>query len=515
MPAVALILIALISASVAAQPTCGVVTSISYPVDTNTFQLVQDYAAASPRHQGRMHTGEDWAAGPRATRGQPVRAAAAGRVTYSSPIGWGRDGGVVIIEHTLRDDTIFYTQYGHMEENDMHSFPARLSCVEAGQVIGVIGDTRPAPHLHFEVRVNNPDIAGPGYTREHPNTLGWRRPAQWITNIGARLHPAYAWHTTITEYAVHVPPFVLSDQSLLVARDNVLRRVTLDGRILWRVTLDQPVAALSGFAGRPLIHYVDGRVGHVDYDGSLGDSWRVSGLDSLLAARGALNVGGNMIFYTADGALAALGADRREILWRRDEIPAFNVAHVGASLVGLGTPDELLLLNRDGEVIDRAELRSGVSLATGRDGVLLAFTHGGLWRIDAAGNWSEAIPAENLPNGGGAGAVTSSEDGRIFLTNGERFYAFSRSGQPAWEARLPRTVEGRAQLDYYAGVILLTSSDGHIMTIRDGGGICAYTQLYGSGWGHFWHELGADGTLRVAVGDQLLGLDWRRFTAGC
>src|SRR5574338_14758 len=86
-----------------AQVQCGVVTSINFPVDTSAFRIVQDFAAQSPRHQGRYHTGEDWYGGRGTSYGQYVRAIANGRVTFSSPNGWGRDGGVIIIEHTFPD----------------------------------------------------------------------------------------------------------------------------------------------------------------------------------------------------------------------------------------------------------------------------------------------------------------------------------------------------------------------------------------------------------------------------
>ena len=149
-----LLIFGLLPAAAHAQADCGIVNAVDFPVDRSLFQLMQDYAVPSPRHQGRWHTGEDYSAGPGLTLGQPVRAIAVGRVTYSSPIGWGRDGGVVIIEHTLPDGSIVYSQYGHMMETDSIRFPGVLACVDAGQVIGAVGDIRPAPHLHFEIRVN-------------------------------------------------------------------------------------------------------------------------------------------------------------------------------------------------------------------------------------------------------------------------------------------------------------------------------------------------------------------------
>jgi hypothetical protein len=508
-----LALLGLAANPAAAQPPCGYARSFSYPVDTNTFHLVQDYGVASPRHQGRFHTGEDWSAGYRGSAlGQPVRAAAAGRVTYSYWFGWGTDGGVVIIEHTLPDDTIIYTQYGHIGENDDVSLPGRLSCVEAGQIIGVIVDSRPAPHLHFEMRVNQPDIPGPGYTREPPTELGWRRPAQMMANLQARLHPAYRWHVTINTYRAQLPPLVLSDHSLLVVSEtDVLRRVTPDGRILWRVILDRPAASISGFQANPLLTYTDGRMTRVDYDGSRGDTWQLE-----FSPQGPpLRVGDASVYHTAGDALVALAPDRRELLWRLEGVPAFSRAHVSGSLIALVIDDELLLISHNGELLNRVELRSGASLATAPDGTLLVYTYGGLWRVNVAGEWSETLPGVEIPNGGGPAAVTVTGDGRIYLTDGEQLHAFSRIGQSAWQARLPQSVTGLASLHHYDNILLLTSSGGDIIAARDTGGICGFTRLYGDDLSGYWHHLGDDGVLRVAVNDQLLGLDWRRFAGGC
>src|SRR5688572_25737650 len=84
----------------AAQADCGIVDELSFPVNTTAYTLAQDFAVASSRHQGMYHTGEDWYGGRGTSFGQPVSAIAKGRVTYSYATGWGRDAGVVIIEHT-------------------------------------------------------------------------------------------------------------------------------------------------------------------------------------------------------------------------------------------------------------------------------------------------------------------------------------------------------------------------------------------------------------------------------
>ncbi len=504
---VVIILFLMWMASTAAQVNqCGIVETINYPIDTSRFQLVQDFGVASPRHQGRLHTGEDWFGGIGSSLGEAVRAAAAGRVTLSSPRGWGRDGGVIIIQHTLPDESIIYTQYGHIVESDLITFPPRLSCVEAGDLIGVIGDSRPAPHLHFEVRVGSPDNPGPGYSREDPLDLEWRRPAQMIANLQARLHPAYSWHVRVGPYA---RPLVLENNALMVLDGKVLRRISPDGRVLWRVPLEQPAVSIDGFQANPLITYTDGTLGRVDFEGTPGEAWSLDFRPDMPP----FYMNGSPLYHTSDQELVALTEDRRNFLWWVEDIPRYIRAHVSDSLIGLVADSQLWLITHEGEVLDRVRLRDGADLATYRDGSLVVYSLGGLWQIDAGGVWSELI--EDVPAGGGSGALAITADGRVFLTNGARVYAYSRLGDLEWEAELPFPVGGRVEMAHYDDILLLTSTHGDVVALRDTGGVCDYTRLYGDDKAQQWHNLGDDDILRVGVGDQILGFDWGGFVTGC
>ncbi len=100
-------------------------------------------------------------------RGTPILAAAAGRVVYA-----GEDtvelfgpstnyyGRLVVIEHTFSDPSgaPVYTLYGHLERWDVETG----ANVGAGQQIGIVGSAGVAygPHLHFEVRVGDPNDFG-------------------------------------------------------------------------------------------------------------------------------------------------------------------------------------------------------------------------------------------------------------------------------------------------------------------------------------------------------------------
>lgn len=499
-------------AQTAGDNQCSVAQTINYPVDVDQFRLGQDFAVASPRHQGRYHTGEDWFLGMGASLGQPVRAIAAGRVTYSAPTGWGRDGGVIIIEHTFPDGSTVYSQYGHIAQTDTVLFPPRLSCVEAGQVIAVIGDARPAPHLHLEIRINQPDIPGPGYTRENPFDLGWRRPSQFIINRQAWLHMAYRWHVQNTTGNVNnPPPLVLNDNSMLLVDGSVLRRATSDGRVLWRVSLPGRAVSVTGYRANPYVTLADGTIARIDFEGAMVERWSLD----FRPDSPPLVMGENLVYHTDDNALVALAADRRSIIWRVEGVPRFRRGYVAGALIALVTEDNrLVLVSTDGRLVsDSAALNSGASLASAPDGTLLAYTQGGLWRISGTGEW--ALTLENTPPGGGPGAVAALDDGRLFLLDGENIYAYGANGTAAWQARLPQAITGQTQLTRYGDGLLITSSHGHIMVVRATGGICGFTRIYGSDSASFWHSLGTDGVLRVAVGDQVIGLDWGRFAATC
>lgn len=161
---------------------CGVTDFLSYPIDTTRYALMQPYTAPSPRHQGRYHTGEDWSIAGGAALGEAVTAAGRGKVRFSYPQGWGRDAGVIIIEHRMPDGVVLYSQYGHLTTSESVNFPEIGACVEAGDVLGVIADVRPAPHVHFEIRLAQPETPGPGYTWVLPESdlIGYRSPSALI-----------------------------------------------------------------------------------------------------------------------------------------------------------------------------------------------------------------------------------------------------------------------------------------------------------------------------------------------
>lgn len=517
LPALILLFTLCFTITTMAQDQCGVLDTISYPIDTNTFQLVQNFATSSPRHQGRFHTGEDWFGGRGSSLGQPVRAAARGLVVYSSPSAWGVDGGVIIIRHTLDDGGFLYTQYGHLEQTETVRFPPRLSCVNAGEVIGVIGDARPAPHLHFEIRVYSPsnpnpgDNPGPGYTRTDPELLGWRRPMQIITNMQARLSRGYEWHTTLSHAVQNPPPLVLNDNSLIVIDGDRLRRITSDGRVLWRVGLSTTAVSLHGYEARTYVTFIDGRVVQVDVEnGNFLEAWQLEG---FMPDSAPIDLKNARLYHTSDNTLTAVSTDGRTILWQTPDVPPFTYGVASQNLIGLVIHGALWTFSSEGQLLDQAELADGVHLAAHPDGGLIAYTQGGLWQINPAGEWSVLLIG--APPGGKTSGAVMLTDGRLYLVDKSTLYAYE-SGQLSWQAQLPQTLSGQVSLAHDNDHrLIIASTHGHFIVARESGGFCGFTQLYGTDQTSMWYDLGTDGTLRFAVGDQIIGLNWERFTNSC
>jgi len=104
------------------------------------WPLVGEVSSGFGRRDGRPHEGID----VRAPSGAPIRAAAAGRVAHSGPL--GDYGNTVVLTHPGG----FATVYAHALRLGVR----RGERVRRGQVVAEVGATGNAsgPHLHFEIR---------------------------------------------------------------------------------------------------------------------------------------------------------------------------------------------------------------------------------------------------------------------------------------------------------------------------------------------------------------------------
>lgn len=505
-----------------AQNDCGVVDGIGFPVDTGTFTVAQEYGVASERHEGRYHTGVDWYAGRDSTIGEPIYAAARGRVTFSSTNGWGRDGGVIIIEHTFPNGDVFYTQYGHITETPAYPFPARLSCVQVGDPIGAVADVRPAPHLHFEVRIagglraTNP---GAGYTTLNPYDEGYRNPTKFILNQQTWLSLWHEWHlmigasqSVIDERGVSAPLLTLNDNSVLYldGAGLTVRRATPDGRILWRIRLEQPAVSITAFQGTSLLTFADGTMQLVNVEsGALGDSWRV---DAIFTGSPLVD-NDTLLFPAENQTLVRVSADRRSILQTINDVPAYQRAFITpvGRIAILTTDNQFRYYDSAGNIVNTAQLRASADFANSWDGQLLVYSLGGLWQVDAFGVWSLYI--EDAPAGGTHGALLVT-DNRIYVFDGLRLTAYDSDLTQLWQANTP-PVTGSVDLTLYNDVLTITSTQGDVLLVNQQGGFCNQVRVYGNEGARQWHELGADNIFRFAVADQILALDWDSFASAC
>jgi len=142
----------------AAFPKSGTISgpgnAFVYPVikprDSGDFGPRKHPIFKLPKH----HSGMDLAA----PYGAPIRAIAAGVVTFADP--YGGYGNLVVLRH----ESGMTSHYGHCALLKVR--PGQH--VKAGQIIATVGSTgrTTGPHLHFEVRINgvaqDPDRYIPG-----------------------------------------------------------------------------------------------------------------------------------------------------------------------------------------------------------------------------------------------------------------------------------------------------------------------------------------------------------------
>lgn len=464
-------------------PSCGYVTDIDFPVDPSVFTIAQDYAAPSPRHQGRYHTGEDWTLreNPPATEGQFVRAIADGRVLFSSPNGWGIDGGVIMIEHTFPDNSVATSLYGHITDSTGVQFPAIYTCVKKGDILAAVGDARPAPHVHIEIRAETSSTIGAGYSWDNPTTLAHRRPSKFILNWQAWLSNAYRWHLDLgDETGAAVEPIQLDDNSVIYVDRDRLARVNPNGGVLWRANL----------AARPLALQINGF---------------------------------NIAVTLSNGTIAHYGLDGSPLASEpappvNAQLPPIMDERTGADITIIQTPDHrLLTLDLAGNVLNRAQLREAASLALDSDGVPLVYSQGGLWRIENQGGdivWTPALTF--APAGGARSAVYADADGYT-LFDGDRLWRYARDESAVWQSELTGLpTVGAANLQQFDSFYLLTTDGGDIAAFRvTDGAFCNRMRVFGDHRSRSWANLGSDGLLRVFVADQIMALNWQRFLSAC
>ncbi|MEP6988781.1 MAG: PQQ-binding-like beta-propeller repeat protein, partial [Chloroflexota bacterium] len=386
--------------------------------------------------------------------------------------------------------------------------------VKAGDVVGTVGDVRPAPHVHLEIRSNNPDTPGAGYSTDPPTEIGDLQPTKFILDWQAWLSPAHKWHLQLpSDQRPIAPPFVLNDGSMLVLTSDRIRFSSPDGRVLWRIILPQPAVGITAYDLHPIVVYADGTMQIINLDATLGDHWTTNvKLDSA-----PLSVGDLLVFHTSDNGLVAISADRRSVTWQLANIPAFVQATVTPNVIGLLTEDNTLIsVSAQGQLINTTQLSDAPFVTSAQDGNLLVYAQNTLSEIDPSGTWAKV--SENLTGDSASSAWTSTADGsRYFLAGGTspNLTATDYQGKTLWQVPLT-DVTGHAQLFSKDKALVLMTTDGDLISLQAATGtICNQLHIYGDRRSILWSDFGADGILRVGLADQILGLDWKTFAGNC
>jgi murein DD-endopeptidase MepM/ murein hydrolase activator NlpD len=505
-----------ISPQAKAQGPCGVVDAIDPPLDTSTFSIVYRYGVPSSRFDGRYHAGEDWFGSRTATYGSAVRAAAKGRVTYAAPLGWGRDKGVVIIEHLMPDGTWWYSLYGHMEELNGYDFPTVYTCVDKGAIIGAIGRPRPAPHLHFEIRSFGSDSPGPGYWATDPDFSGWRNPSKFIQNWQAWLNPAHAWHGDIADDSgPHYPAIIRQDNATIVYDDRRLKALNPAGQILWRYIIPEQmnIVGVLPYQGDILVADYSGIMQRWSITGGFIDQWQLPhGENSKVFLWGDL-----LIVHTQGNTLVAYGPDLIE-RWRVSGIlRPVDVQTTNRMLAVASIRDTVTFIGLDGRLYDQATLRTTASIAPAPDDGFIVRTRYGLWRVDTTGQWARLNDSPFTSRI--ASTIHSLPDGRFFLFSGTRdgeLVAYSPEGEMLWQQALPGMQGNTTMFTGDGSVLLIADGYGQINALSvTSGEVCSAISVWGNRAASSWIGLGPDGVLRVHIADQVIGLDWDTFTKDC
>lgn len=498
-----------------AQGPCGAVDSISPPLDSEQFHVVYRFGLPSSRYDGRYHAGDDWFGTRSTTYGAPVGAIARGRVTYSAPFGWGRDKGVVIVEHLMPDGTYWYSMYGHMEETDDLHFPAVYTCVDRGDILGVIGRPRPAPHLHLEIRNFWPDSPGPGYWSTDPTLSGWQNPSKFIANWDGWLNPAHRWHADITdENGPEWPAIIREDGVTIVYDDGRLKAITPTGQVLWRYIVNETlnVVGVLPYQDHILVAGYEGQMQLWSQEGGFVEAWQLPHRVNTTP----LLWGDLLVVHTPENELIAYGPDRLE-RWRLADVARPKEVQVTDRLLAVhAIRNEMVFVGIDGVETSRVELRIPGDMAPAPDGGFYVRSQAALWHIQPDGTWHWLNDPPDT--GRTQSAMTSLPDGRFFVYSGSRdgiLYAYDATGQMTWALPLPILHNIPFLMTAGASLLLADGAGGIALVGVDSGAVCNQMSVWGSWRSDVWAGLGPDGVLRLHIADQVLGLDWTTFAGGC
>ncbi len=426
---------------------CGVADVFDYPLDPPDAKTVRggrDFGVYRDRYDG-YHTGEDWWYERGRSLGKPIFSIGDGRVRYVASYGWGDDLGTLVIEHILPDGRRLYSFYGHVEPDSLKLRTGQ--CVARGEQIGLIGDPRSSPHLHFEIRVIFADVPGPGYWSVDPARSGWLPPSQMIEFSRYSADQRVRWSRTLDSVRASPLGWLTTDLLLMQEdKDLVVIDVQTGEELLREGSENDRLAAV--WEAETEIMYIGDHAGVVravpieistlldQEEISIGDPiWQVE-LDSaralaLIPQREGLIILEGETWH----ALTASGRER----WTTPaggRVESWVGIDDGVLLaIGGDEPDLWTLSNAGAQAWDRG--KSGVLFNVG--GRLLLYAEDALYKLELQSRGLERLLAWNHAQLEHAGALEMPL-GRMLLShkdvNDHRLMMLDPQGWVLWERSL-------------------------------------------------------------------------------
>ncbi|MEP7286001.1 MAG: PQQ-binding-like beta-propeller repeat protein [Chloroflexota bacterium] len=459
---------------------CGVVDAIDYPVDGVSIEH-DDFGMYRAGFNGR-HTGIDMAFG---RYGDPVRASARGRVTFSDPAGWDTEKGVVILEHTFPDDSVFFTLYGHMEETNGHTFPKVGDCVGRGQVIGSVGHPlHGAPHLHYEIRRMKASTGGPGYWSVDPLDGGWMHPIDFTEQWRLRLSPAFRQMLSAGG-APTAPPLWHDGGTVTFAEEYHLEQRSADSQTVWRLDTQGLDGIINLPDGRLLGRTTDDQILVVDgVAGRFTASWKP---DRPLKSP-PLRLGDSVVFLADDNRAVSYDVDGK-LRWQTDPLGTHieRYAQSGDHLAIVAGQDSdtfnLTVIDPTGKVLYQAAAGAPiVPVAVANGGFIIMVTS----QVALLGSDMTVKPLMDVGQALGRNSrIARDAQGNVFIYpgQGQRIYAYAANGGLRWQAALPTPQLEPPLLGVGDGCLLyVLTSDGSLLAYRAAdGAVRGLTSLYAGG----------------------------------
>ncbi len=483
-----------------AQTACGVVDSIDYPIDGISI-VHDDFGMYRAVFNGR-HTGIDMAFD---RYGNPVRAAARGRVTFSDPAGWDTEKGVVIIEHVFPDGSIYFTVYGHMEPINGHPFPKVGQCVEKGDIVGAVGHpAQSAPHLHYEIRENKAGVGGPGYWSVDPLDGGWLHPIDFTEQWQLRLNPAFRKMVTASGGPT-APPLWQADGTVVFAEEYHLTQRTVDGEKLWRLDVQGLTGVINIPDGRLLGRTTDDQIIIVDR-GRFVSAWKA---DRPLRSP-PLRLADSVVFVANDNHVVSYNIDG-SLRWQTPPLGTHIEGYAqSGDLLGVSTGQDgvfkLWVIDPSGAILYQATAPAPVTLTAAPDGGFFVMVASQIGLLGRDLHWKPLMDVGQALGRGSQLALDPQGNAIVYPGRGQTIYAYGANGGLRWQVKLtspqmqpPLVGAGSGCLAY------VLTSDGALLAYRAvDGAFRGRTSLYAGGnHGHAasrFLKVSSDGQVEFSAG---------------